>query len=103
MTTETRRMSDILQLLEALYHQAHSYKSEVEHFGKPVSDVVERLGVTLTRAAEIVISLGGDCPKCNSANTKWLNPNAGTGPVYFKCLDCGEEWSESDSDRAEEG
>jgi hypothetical protein len=35
-------------------------------------------------------------------NTKWLNPKAGTGPVYFKCLDCGEEWSESDSDRAEE-
>jgi hypothetical protein len=90
-------MSDTLKVLRDLYHHAHSYKSEVDHFGQPVSDVVERLAASLTRAEELMYSLGDDCPTCNSANTKWLGKppkgQIGTGPVYFKCLDCGRQWS----------
>ncbi|NJO00080.1 MAG: hypothetical protein HC875_41185 [Anaerolineales bacterium] len=42
---------------------------------------------------------GPACPTCGSANTKWLNPNAGTGPADFKCLDCGREWDDGSLDQ----
>lgn len=91
-------MSDTLKVLRDLHHRAHSYKSEVEHFGKPVSDVVERLEKSLAEAREIIETLGPDCPTCSSANTRWLGKppkgQIGSGPVYFKCLDCGRQWSE---------
>lgn len=86
--------SNTLQVLKNLYYQAHSYKSEVDHYGKPVSDVVERLAAALAEAQKIVNELGPNCPTCGSANTKFLNPHDGTGPAYFICRECGREWDE---------